>query len=89
MQKGALKVTYTDGSDEYFEIDLVGDNPNAATNLKRFLASPNVTLINDSEITIIPGTSIRSVTITRAGALPEDELAEIPGVIVGAKRVVG
>ena len=87
--RGALKLTYVDGTEEYYEVDPVGDNPRIAERLQAFLASPNVTLIMDGEILIIPSTSIRHISLTRSDAeLPEDKLQEIPGVVVGAKRIV-
>jgi len=88
--RGALKITFNDGSHEYFEVDPVGDRPAFVDNLKTFLASPNVTLILDNEFVIIPSTSIRQISITRAGtSLNEAELDAIPGVLLGAKRIVG
>ena len=88
--RGALKITYNDGNHEYFEVDPVGDNPNFVDNLKTFLASPNVTLILENEVVVIPSTSIRQISISRAqGSLPEAELNVIPGVLLGAKRIVG
>jgi hypothetical protein len=87
---GALKITYQDGSEDYFEVDPVGGHQtDVVRDLKRFLETPNVTLISDGEVLIIPSTSIRSLSITRAGELPEEELAAIPGVMVGVKRVMG
>ena len=74
----------------YFEVDPVGDTPDAINNLKTFLASPDVTLIFESEIVIIPSTSIRQISISRSDSSPPDaEFAMIPGVIVGASRIVG
>jgi hypothetical protein len=88
--RGALKITYIDGKEDFFEVDSVGDNPNIVDNLKAFMESPDVTLILANEILIIPSTSIRHVSISRNGAtLPEAELEAIPGVIVGATRIVG
>jgi len=79
-----------DGVEEYYEVDPVGDNPNIVDNLKSFLESPDVTLILESEVVVIPATSIRRISISRSGStLPESELAAIPGVIVGAQRIVG
>jgi len=88
--RGALKITYNDGSDEYYEVDPVGGNPNLVQNLQQFLISPTVTLVMDGELLVIPSTSIRHVSITLSAAqLPEAELQAIPGVLVGAKRIVG
>jgi hypothetical protein len=87
--RGALKITYNDGDHDYFEVDPVGDNPNFVENLKTFLASPNVTLILENEVVVIPSTSIRQISISRAGNLPFAELDAIPGVLLGAKRIVG
>jgi len=88
--RGALKITYVDGTEEFFEVDPVGDQPEFASNLKTFLESPNVTLILPNEILVIPSTSIRQISLTRAQApLPEAELAAMPGVVVGATRIVG
>jgi hypothetical protein len=87
--QGALKITFMDGSEEYFEVEPVDGQADLVTRLKTFLASPNVTLFCGDEMIVIPSTSIRSLSITRAGDLPEAELATMPGVIVGARRVVG
>jgi hypothetical protein len=88
--RGALKVTYIDGSEEYYEVDPVGDNPDIAKNLKSFLASPHLTLVLPNEILIIPSTSIRHISVTRTGAaLPEAELDAMPGVFLGANRIIG
>jgi len=87
--RGVLKITYIDGKDEYFEVDPVGDAPDFVGNLKAFLESPDVTLILENEILLIPSTSIRQISITRSEALPEAELDQIPGVLVGASRIVG
>jgi hypothetical protein len=88
--RGALKVTYVDGTEEYYEVDPVGDNPELAENLKTFLTSPNLTLVLPNEILIIPSTSIRHIAVTRSdAALPEAELDAIPGVFLGATRIIG
>ncbi len=88
--RGALKITYNDGDHEYFEVDPVGDNPNFVHNLKTFLASPNVTLILENEVVVIPSTSIRQISVSRTQEnLPEEELNAIPGVLLGAKRILG
>ena len=87
--QGALKITYTDGSEDYFEVDPVEGGPDIASNLKAFLESPNVTLFCSGEVIIIPSTSIRHLSITQVGNLPAGELESMPGVIVGARRVVG
>ena len=88
--RGALKVTYIDGTEEYYEVDPVGDHPELAKNLQSFLASPNLTLVLPNEILIIPSTSIRHISVTRSGAaLPEAELDAIPGVFLGATRIIG
>lgn len=88
--RGALKIVYTDGVEEYYEVDPIGENPNIVDNLKAFLESPDVTLILENEVVIIPSTSIRRISISRNGSsLPESELQAIPGVIVGAQRIVG
>jgi hypothetical protein len=88
--RGALKITFQDGSAEYYEVNPVGENrTDFVADLKRFLESPHVTLITDSEVLVIPSTSIRSLSITRVGELPEEELGALPGVMVGVKRVVG
>ena len=86
---GALKIVFMDGSIEYFEVDPVGGQVDMAARLKTFLESPNVSIFCGDELIVIPSTSIRSLSITRAGKLPEAELAAMPGVIVGARRVVG
>lgn len=87
--RGALKLTYTDGTEEFYEVDAVGDREDFVARLKQFLSSPNVTLITDSEILIIPSTSIRRISLTRAAELPLAELEDMTGVLVGVKRVVG
>jgi hypothetical protein len=87
--QGALKITYLDGNVEYFEVEPVGGQADMATRLKSFLASPNVSLFCGDELIVIPSTSIRSLSITRTGNLPEAELAAMPGVIMGARRVLG
>lgn len=88
--RGALKVTYIDGTEEYYEVDPVGDNPDIVKNLKIFLTSPHLTLVLPNEILIIPSTSIRHISVTRSGAaLPEAELDAIPGVFLGANRIIG
>ena len=71
-------------------MDPVGESPDLAQNLRAFLASPDVTLILQNEILIIPATSIRQISISRdSSELPEADLKEIPGVVVGATRIVG
>lgn len=88
--RGALKVTYIDGTEEYYEVDPIGDNPDFVKNLQIFLTSPNLTLVLSNEILIIPSTSIRHISVTRSGtALPEAELDAIPGVFLGANRIIG
>jgi len=88
--RGALKVTYIDGTEEYYEVDPVGDNPDFVKNLQIFLTAPNLTLVLSNEILIIPSTSIRHISVTRSGtALPEAELDAIPGVFLGANRIIG
>ena len=88
--RGALKVTYIDGTEEYYEVDPVGDNPDFVKNLQTFLTSPNLTLVLSNEILVIPSTSIRHISVTRSGtALPEAELDAIPGVFLGANRIIG
>jgi len=88
--RGALKITYNDGTEEYYEVDPVGDAPNFVENLKTFLSSPHVTLVLDNELLVIPSTSIRQISISRSSAqLPLAELDAIPGVLIGAKRIVG
>ena len=88
--RGALKVTFNDGKTEYFEVDPVGVNVDFTKSLRSFLAAPTVTLILENEVLILPSTSIREMSITRTEAeLPLAELHEIPGVLVGAKRILG
>jgi hypothetical protein len=86
--RGALKITFHDGSFEYFEVAPVGERADFAERLRSFLAAPNVTLLLPDELVVIPSGSIREISITRT-ALPEDQLADIPGVLAGAKRIVG
>jgi hypothetical protein len=87
--QGALKITFMDGKVEYYEVDPVGGEVDMAARLKRFLESPNLSIFCGDELIVIPSTSIRSLSITRTGDLPEAELADMPGVLVGARRVVG
>lgn len=88
--RGALKVTYNDGTYDYFEVDPVGDDPDFAKEMEAFLESPDVVLVLDNEVLIIPSTSIRHLSITRAQSeLDEKGLEAIPGVILGVKRIVG
>lgn len=87
--RGALKVTYLDGSEEFYEVDPTS-SPDLAENLKAFLESPNVTLIFEHEVMVIPSTSIRHLSMTRTEeGIPEEQLAALPGVLVGVNRVVG
>jgi len=87
---GALKITFNDGTDEFFEVEPIGDKPDFVQDLKAFLESPDITLITETELIVIPSTSIRQIAITRSdGPIPEEELAAIPGVLVGVKRIVG
>ncbi len=88
--RGSLKVTYIDGAVEYFEVDPVGGVPDFAKNLKTFLVNPNITLLLDEELVVIPSTSIRSISITRLSEQPDmDALLTMPGVFTSVKRVVG
>jgi hypothetical protein len=87
--RGALKLTFVDGTEEYFEVEPVGGRQDFVDRLKTFVASPNLTLITNSEILVVPSSSIRHISITRADELPLEELDEIPGVLVGVKRLVG
>ena len=87
--RGLLKITYHDKSSEYFDVEPIGDDPNFAANVETFINSPNVALVLDGEILIIPGPSIRQISITRTENIPVAELDTIPGVLVGVKRVVG
>jgi hypothetical protein len=88
--RGALKLTYTDGSEEYYEVDPVADGEDIVTRLQTFLASPNITLFLESELVIIPSTSIRHISITREGSNEAvEKLASIPGVLTGVTRIVG
>jgi len=88
QMKGALKITYNDGTDEFWEVAPVGGAADFVDDLRAFLASPNVTLITEREVVIIPSTSIRQIAISRTDELPEQELDAIPGVLVGAKHIV-
>jgi hypothetical protein len=87
--RGLLKITYHDNTSEYFDVNPIGDHPNFAANMETFINSPNVALVLDGEILIIPGASIRQISITRTEEMPLQELDTIPGVVVGVKRVVG
>lgn len=88
--QGALRITYIDGREEYFEVDAIGNVDNFVQRLKAFLASPNVTIVLDDEFLIIPSTSIRQISITRApGELDVVGLEPIPGVVLNARRVLG
>jgi len=89
--QGAIKITYMNGDEEFYAVDsAVGDDPNFVENLRSFLASKDVTIVLDNEVLIIPSTAIRQISISRSGAaLPEEELRAMPGVVVGASRIVG
>ncbi len=88
--RGALKLTYNDGTYDYFEVDPVGDDPDFAKEMEAFLESPDVVLVLENEVLVIPSTSIRHLSITRAATqLDEEGLDAIPGVILGVKRIVG
>ena len=88
--RGSLKITYVDGTVEYFEVDPVGGSGDFVDNLKTFLANPHITLLLDDELVIIPSTSIRSLSITRLSDQPGMEnLFAMPGVLTSVKRVVG
>lgn len=85
--RGALKITFHDGAFEYFEVAPVGERADFAERLRSFLAAPNVTLLLQDQLVVIPSGSIREISITRT-AIKEDQLADIPGVLA-AKRIVG
>ena len=88
--RGSLKITFVDGSYEYFEVDPVGGSEDLALNLEDFLGSPHVTLFLNDEVLIFPSSGIRSISITRVQhGVPDETLASIPGVMLGVKRVVG
>jgi hypothetical protein len=88
--RGALKLTYIDGSEEYYEVDPVADGEDLVSRLQTFLAAPNITLFLDTELVIVPSTSIRHISITREGSdEAAEKLAEIPGVLTGVTRIVG
>lgn len=87
--RGALKVTYMDGKEEFYEVDPTS-SPDLAQNLKAFLEAPNITLIFEHEVMVIPSTSVRHLTMSRTdGGIPEAELEAMPGVLVGVQRIVG
>ena len=87
--RGALKITYQDGTEEFFDVDAAGGAPDVVGNLKSFLSSPNIALVLEDEFVIIPSTSIRRISITRKDLpLPLEELAAIPGVLIDAKRLL-
>ena len=55
-----------------------------------FLSRPTITLVMDDEIVVVPSSSIRHFSITRASKLLSiDALDAIPGVLLGVKRIVG
>jgi hypothetical protein len=88
--RGALKITFTDGTEEYFEVAPIGDAPDFVERFDAFLSRPTITLVMDDEIVVFPSSSIRHFSITRASKLLSiDALDAIPGVLVGAKRIVG
>jgi len=87
--RGLLKITYHDSTSEYFDVNPIGDHVNFAANMETFINSPNVALVLDNEILIIPGTSIRQISVTRTEQMPVEEVDTIPGVLTGVKRVVG
>jgi hypothetical protein len=87
--RGALKLTFNAGKTEYFEVDPVGVDIDFAKSLRAFLAAPTVTLILENEVLVLPSTSIREISITRSESeLPLAALHAIPGVLVGAKRIL-
>jgi hypothetical protein len=57
--RGALKITFTDGTEEYFEVDPVGDVPDFVERFDAFLSRPTITLVMDDEIVVVPSSSIR------------------------------
>lgn len=87
--RGLLKITYHDGTSEYFDVDPIGGSPNYVADMETFMNTPNVALVLEGEILIIPGTSIRQISVTRVEDLPEADLSTIPGILTGVKRVVG
>lgn len=88
--RGALRITFTDGTEEFYEVDPVGDIPDFVARFDAFLSRPTVTLVMDDEILVVPSSSIRHFSITRAEKLVSmDALDTIPGVFVGAKRILG
>jgi hypothetical protein len=88
--RGALKITFTDGTEEYFEVDPIGDVPDFVARFDAFLSRPTITLVMDDEIVVVPSSSIRQFSITRASELLSiNALDAIPGVLVGVKRIVG
>jgi len=88
--RGALKVTFVDGTSEYFEVDPVGGTTDFAENLTAFLANPHITLMLADELVVIPSTSIRSFSITRISDQPGlEKLFAMPGVLTSVKRIVG
>jgi hypothetical protein len=57
--RGALRITFTGGSEEYFEVDPIGAVPDFAARLDVFLSRPTIALVMDDEIVVVPSSSIR------------------------------
>ena len=81
--KASLTVRYISGREDQFEVDFWGGT-GAESRLNEFIQSPNLALQTDTELIVIPGTAIESLSI----ALPEDEGTRTPfkGIRV-AKRL--
>ena len=85
-----LEITFHDGTEECFEIDAIGDAADFVERFDQFLSRPTVTLVMDDEILVIPSSSIRHDSITRASKLVSTHaLNAIPGALVGAKPIMG
>jgi hypothetical protein len=66
--KASLTVRYLSGREEQFEVDFWAGT-GAEARLKEFLKSPTVALQTATELVIIPGSAIESLSI----ALPENK----------------
>ena len=66
--KTLLTVRYISGREERFEVDFWG-GARAEVRLKEYLKSPNLALRTATELIIIPGSAVESISI----ALPDDE----------------
>jgi hypothetical protein len=81
--KGTLKVRFTSGREESFEVDFWAGT-GAAARLKEFAKNPTLLLRTDKEVVLIPGAAVEEASL----AVSEREMAglNLPE-IRAAKRV--